>query len=154
MLLGICYAAFATRENTNPLRIHLAFAAFVSFCEVFFSYNAGMNVSRSIAGLKRLLLIALALALPVEAINLTFLAPPLDVGYADGTPWYVQWIGLQWVLLHLPALWWFTNWLGQAGLQQWNVPALFLTGYIETVLVLTAAMVVLRLTWKYVFRTA
>jgi hypothetical protein len=44
--------------------------------------------------------IVLLVALAMEAVNFSYLTPPLDVDYEPGTPWYIQLIGLQWVLLH------------------------------------------------------
>lgn len=48
--------------------------------------------------------IVLVVALAIEVVNFFFLGFPIDVGYPPNTPWYIQLIGLQWVLIHLPAL--------------------------------------------------
>jgi hypothetical protein len=97
---------------------------------------------------------ALLAALAVETINFWVLAPPIDVGYPPGTPWYINLIGFQWVILHLPGLR-SLDWLERVfGCQQRNIVmgcrrvdilVLFVSGYLDTALLLIA--VVLGFRW-------
>ena len=81
------------------------------------------------------MILALLAAFPIEAINLWVCPFPIDVGYPDGTPWYINLRGLLWVLPHLPGL---HTWdlLYQHGLQSYFMLALFVSGYLSTLLVL------------------
>ena len=94
--------------------------------------------------------IALLAALAIETVNFRFLAPPIDVGYEPGTPWYIQIIGLQWVLIHLAALRLMDHVERIAGCHQNNVVAgcsrvdtilFFVSGYLTTALLLIAVTV-------------
>ena len=79
--------------------------------------------------------IALLAALAVEAVNLR--AFPIDVGYPPDTPWYINLIGDQWVILHLAGLR-LMHWFDTVGFKGHEGIALFLGGYIETALLLIA----------------
>ena len=89
--------------------------------------------------------IALLGALAVEAVNFAFLAPPIDVGYSPGTPWFVELIGSQWVILHLPGLLLrdrLERVFGRQqieivmGCRQVDVSVLLVSGYLDTALLL------------------
>jgi hypothetical protein len=102
------------------------------------------------AGMRSRLAIALLAALAIEAANLRFLAPPIDVGYPPGTPWYVSLIGFQWVILHYPGLIsldWFERAVGchqnnvVMGCSRTDMVVLFASGYLDTALLFVAMMV-------------
>src|SRR6266567_6429105 len=91
--------------------------------------------------------IALLAALAIEAVNYLLLAPPIDVGYPPGTAWYIQFIGLQWVILHAAGL--FTlGWIERVvgchqlnvvmGCRQVDIIVLLVSGYLTTALLLIA----------------
>ena len=92
---------------------------------------------------------ALLAALAIEAINFWLLAPPIDVGYPPGSPWYINLIGFQWVIVHLPGLR-LLDWLERvSGCQQLNIVmgcrrvdifVLFVSGYLDTALLLIAVI--------------
>lgn len=99
--------------------------------------------------MKRLIGIALLAALAVEAINFWFLIPPIDVGYAPGTPWYVSLIGFQWSILHFPGLYLLDSLERVSGCRQPDIVmacrqvdtwVLFVSGYLSTALLAVAAV--------------
>lgn len=96
------------------------------------------------------IIVALLAALPIEALNLWVCPFPIDVGYPDGTPWYINLRGLLWVLPHLPGLRMY-DLLARHGWQQYFVPAIFLSGYLSTALVLL--VVILGASWIRCRRT-
>ena len=79
-------------------------------------------------------------ALLIEALNLRFFAFPIDVGLPDSTPWYGRLLADQWLLLHLPGVV-SLGWLDRIGLERFDSFVLFVSGYLETVLLLIAAIV-------------
>jgi hypothetical protein len=92
---------------------------------------------------------ALAASLPIEAITFWLLAPPIDVGYPPATPWYINLIGLQWVILHLPGLRSLNLFERVFGCQQLNIvmgcrrvdtSVLSVSGYLATALLLIAVI--------------
>ena len=84
--------------------------------------------------------LALAVALLIEALNLRFCAFPIDVGLPANIPWYTRLLADQWLLLHLPGIV-SLGWLARLGLERFDTFALFLSGYVETVLLLIAGIV-------------
>jgi|ERR1700729_2404175 hypothetical protein len=83
--------------------------------------------------------IALIAALPVEAVNLFLLSPPIDVGIGSDAPWYVLLIAKQWLILHMPGLL-LMDWLGRIGLSGHFLFFLFVSGYLTTALLLMGAI--------------
>jgi hypothetical protein len=81
-------------------------------------------------------------AIPIEWVNFRYLAFPIDVGY-ENPNWFQQVTGAEWVLLHLPGLW-LLRWLDRTGYTRWESLALFGSGYIDTVLVLLFAILLVR----------
>ena len=89
--------------------------------------------------------VVLIVSLAIEAANFFLLAPPIDVGYPADTAWYIQLIGLQWVMFHAAGLF-SVNWVeGVVGCRQANVvmscrrvdiAVLFVSGYLTTVFLL------------------
>lgn len=47
---------------------------------------------------------ALIAALPVELVSYFVFPFPLDVGLSNDASWFAQFMGFQWVILHLPGL--------------------------------------------------
>jgi hypothetical protein len=84
--------------------------------------------------------LALVGGLLLEAINLRFCAFPIDVGLPANIPWYTRLLADQWLLLHLPGVV-SLGWLNRLGLERFDSFALFLSGYVETVLLLVAGIV-------------
>ena len=79
-------------------------------------------------------------ALLIEALNLRFFAFPIDVGLPANIPWYTRLLASQWLLLHLPGVV-SLGWLDRLGLERFDTFVLFLSGYVETVLLLIAGIV-------------
>src|SRR5690242_10616029 len=53
---------------------------------------------------RKLIVVALAAAIPVELVALAGLRSiPIDVGYAPGTPYWIQALGLFGLLMHYPV---------------------------------------------------
>jgi hypothetical protein len=92
--------------------------------------------------LKKRIILALVVAIPLELVNFFFLAFPIDVGLPDDAPWYAQALGAEWVLLHLPGLR-LTSWLDPYPSSP-NIEAIvwMLSGYIDTALVLIAGILI------------
>jgi hypothetical protein len=95
------------------------------------------------------ILIGLLAALPTEAVNFWLLPPPIDVGFPPGTPWYINLIGFQWVVLHFPGLLLLDRLERVVGCQQLNIVmgcrrvdvfVLFVSGYVVTALLLIAVI--------------
>jgi hypothetical protein len=84
--------------------------------------------------------LALVGALLIEALNLRFCAFPIDVGLPAQIPWYTRLLADQWLLLHLPGVV-SLGWLDRLGLERFDTFVLFLSGYLETVLLLIAGIV-------------
>jgi hypothetical protein len=82
---------------------------------------------------RKLIVVALAAAIPVELVALAgFRSIPIDVGYAPGTPYWTQALGLFGILIHHPAF--------RANIP---LPLLLATGYLESsVLVFLIALLV------------
>ena len=83
--------------------------------------------------------LALIVALMIEALNLRFCGFPLDVGLPANVPWYTRLLADQWLVLHLPGVV-SLSWLDRLGLHRFDYFALFLSGYVETVLLLIACI--------------
>jgi hypothetical protein len=79
-------------------------------------------------------------ALLIEALNLRFFAFPMDVGLPASIPWYTRLLADQWLLLHLPGVV-SLGWLDRLGLERYDSFVLFVSGYLETVLLLIAGIV-------------
>lgn len=82
-------------------------------------------------------------AFVIESINFFFLFFPLDVGLPPNSPWYIQVIGFQWVVLHFPGLYfldWFEKIFGcnrlnaVMGCRRVDSVVIFVGGYLATVL--------------------
>ena len=87
-------------------------------------------------------LVALGVAFPVELVNFVVFMPPLDVGIPDDAPWYAKLLGLQWALLHYPGLR-LTSLLDPFyKAYPLDVLTWFLSGYIETALIIIACILV------------
>lgn len=90
--------------------------------------------------MKRSLLVALVIALPVEALNMKFCEFPIDVGLPSNTSWHWNLLCDQWTLLHLlafPTI----NWMDHHGLlSRLGYAVFFASGYVETVLLFAAAI--------------
>lgn len=84
--------------------------------------------------------LALVVSLLLEALNLKFCAFPIDVGLPANIPWYTRLLADQWLLLHLPGVV-SLGWLERLDLQRFDTFALFLSGYLETLLLLIAGIV-------------
>jgi hypothetical protein len=84
--------------------------------------------------------LALVGALLIEALNLRFFAFPMDVGLPASIPWYTRLLADQWLLLHLPGVV-SLGWLDRLGLERFDTFVLFVSGYLETVLLLIAGIV-------------
>jgi hypothetical protein len=94
------------------------------------------------SALKKRILIAALVAIPLELVNFFFFAFPIDVGLSDDAPWYTQALGAEWVLLHLPGLR-LTSWLDPYPSSPNLERAVWmLSGYVDTVLVLVAGILV------------
>jgi hypothetical protein len=87
----------------------------------------------------RLLIIALLAAFPLEALNLWVCPFPVDVGYPDNVPWYIDLRGSVWVIMHLLGLR-LTDWFQRVGLHSQDLLIVFVGGYIETALLLIIAI--------------
>jgi hypothetical protein len=79
--------------------------------------------------------LALVVALLMEALNLKFCAFPIDAGLPATIPWYTRLLADQWLLIHLPGVV-SLGLLHRLGLQRFDYFALFVSGYLETVLLL------------------
>jgi putative effector of murein hydrolase LrgA (UPF0299 family) len=84
--------------------------------------------------------LALLGAIPIEALNLIFFAFPLGTGLPANIPWYTRLMADQWLLLHLPGVV-SLGLLGRLALQRFDYFVLFVSGYLETVLLLIACVV-------------
>jgi hypothetical protein len=84
--------------------------------------------------------LALVGALLIEALNLRFFAFPIDVGLPASIPWYTRLLADQWLLLHLPGVV-SLGWLDRLGLARYDSFVLFVSGYLETVLLLIVGIV-------------
>src|ERR1700678_1054732 len=92
--------------------------------------------------LKKRIILALVVAIPLELVNFFFLAFPIDVGLPDDAPWYAQALGAEWVLLHLPGLR-LTSWLDPyPSSPKIEIVVWMLSGYIDTALVLLAFILI------------
>ena len=84
--------------------------------------------------------LALVGALLIEALNLKFFAFPIDAGLPASIPWYTRLLADQWLLLHLPGVV-SLGWLDRLGLARYDSFVLFVSGYLETVLLMIAGIV-------------
>jgi hypothetical protein len=91
--------------------------------------------------MKKSVLIALLVALPIEVLNArpTF---PIDVGLPDNASRLQQFLASEWVILHLPGLRltaldpYFHHWF-------LDIAGMFLSGYLDTALLIFAGI------WAY-----
>ena len=91
------------------------------------------------AGVRSPIKLVLAGALLIEALNLRFFAFPIDVGLPASIPWYTRVLAGQWLLLHLPGVV-SLGWLDRLGLERYDTFVLFVSGYLETVLLLVVCI--------------
>jgi len=89
-------------------------------------------------GMRRSIVFALALAVPIELLNFFVFPYPIDVGLPDDASWLQRLVGAQWIVLHWPGLR-LLEWLGAVGGQRLAIPGLFASGYIDTVMVILAS---------------
>jgi hypothetical protein len=108
------------------------------FAEIVFS-SSGTGKDRMTA-VRSPIKLALVGALLIEALNLRFFAFPIDAGLPAGIPWYTRLLADQWLLLHLPGVV-SLGWLDRLGLTRYDSFVLFVSGYLETVLLLIAGIV-------------
>ena len=100
---------------------------------------------------KKTIAMALLAALPIEAVVFFLLPFPIDVGYEPGTAWYIQLIGLPWIVLHFAGLY-ALSWIERvAGCHQPNIAGncggvdtieLFISGYGTSAVLLIAILFV------------
>ncbi len=82
------------------------------------------------------LLIALLAAVPIEVLNLSYATPPLDVDSQVPDNFYAQFLGVEWLVLHLPTLR-VLGWVEErTSLRPQSMPVLFIGGYLSTALLL------------------
>jgi hypothetical protein len=82
---------------------------------------------------KKPIITALIAALPIELVSFFVFPFPIDVGLPSDAGPFAQFMGAQWVILHLPGLW-LSSWADwQPGL---TFPALLLSGYFDTALLI------------------
>ena len=88
--------------------------------------------------MKKPLIIALLLALPIEALNArpTF---AIDIGLPDNASWLQRFLALEWVILHLPGLRLSTL---DPYYHHWtlDVAGVVLSGYLDTALLIFAGI--------------
>lgn len=84
--------------------------------------------------------VAFLAAVPIEAANLKFCVFPIDVGLPAGTPWYDRLLCDQWLWIHLPAV----LLSARFDLVRFWYPIFFVNGYLETALLLIAALFLFR----------
>jgi len=92
---------------------------------------------------KSALLWGLFAAIPVEVVNFFLLAYPIDVGIPDDASWFVKVKGFQWLILHWPGLI-ASNWFDGAGMEAIGVTVIFLSGYIDTALLIIVGIFFVR----------
>jgi len=128
------------RASGTTLKVALALHfAHYNFCRVHGSLGitpamaAGITSRMEYPSYRKLIVVALAAAIPVELVALAGLRSiPIDVGYAPGTPYWIQALGLFGLLMHYPAF--------RANIP---LPLLLATGYLESsVLVFLIALLV------------
>ena len=94
--------------------------------------------------IKPMIGLALIVAILVELVNLFFFTFPIDVGLAPDAPWYSQFLGAEWVLLHLAGLR-VPSWLDPYGTSpRFDYFVWFLSGYAGTALLLIAGILMIR----------
>ncbi len=94
--------------------------------------------------MKRIALISLAAAVPVELVNFFVFMVPLDVGIQDNATWYTKLLGIQWVLLHFPGLHLTSLMAPHSNFIAADIFIWFLSGYIDTALVIFACVSAMR----------
>jgi hypothetical protein len=78
------------------------------------------------------IIIALIAALPIELVNFFVFAFPIDVGLPQEAGPFAQLMSAQWAILHLPGLW--LSYRLDLYAHSLAIPALLLSGYIDTAL--------------------
>lgn len=88
----------------------------------------------------------LLLAVPIEIVNfvLTFSIYPPDVGFAPGVRWYTKAVGFQGLFLHWPGLW-LGQWVDNTRFEWLEGFLWAAVGYIDTVILIVAGILVFRL---------
>ncbi|MGD0479480.1 MAG: hypothetical protein ABSA42_04880 [Terracidiphilus sp.] len=91
--------------------------------------------------MKKSVLVALLVALPVEVLNArpTF---PIDIGLPDNASWLQQFLAAEWFILHLPGLR-LTDFDPYFHYWSLDIAAVVLSGYLDTALLIFAAV------WAY-----
>ena len=90
---------------------------------------------------KSSIVIALLLALPIEAVSFRFAFFPIDIGLPPDAKWYVKVRFYQWLFLHWPGLW-FLNWFDGTRFEYLGLFLLAATGYVDTALLIIAGIFV------------
>lgn len=88
--------------------------------------------------------VALLTAIPVEAVNFWFAMFPIDVGFAPDTKWYTKAAGYEWLFVHWPGLW-LGQWMDDTRLEWLGGFLWAAVGYIDTVILIVAGILVFRL---------
>ena len=106
--------------------------------------------------MKRPVLFALLLAVPIEGLNLVF-PFPVDVGLETDAGWLEKLWGFQWVFLHWPGLY-VSNYFERVGFFRLSVFVIFASGYLDTALLIVVCVLAFRwiprLTGKFLARRA
>jgi EamA domain-containing membrane protein RarD len=92
-------------------------------------------------GLRRPIMLALVAAFVIEALNLKFVSFPIDVGFPDDAPLYAKLLAGQWVCLHYLGFVILRPFDG-AAFQRLFYPVLFVSGYVETALLLIVGVLI------------
>jgi hypothetical protein len=87
---------------------------------------------------------ALVAAIMIEALNLKFVVVPIDVGLPDDAPLYAKLLAAQWVYLHYLGLLLTSPFSSSAIFKRLFYPVLFVSGYLETALLLIAGVLIFR----------
>jgi hypothetical protein len=88
---------------------------------------------------RKRIIIALIAALPIELVNFFLFPAPIDVGPAPDASLFERFMFTQWVLLHLPGLW-FSDWFDPDGRRGATTFILLLSGYLDTALLIFVAI--------------
>ncbi len=94
--------------------------------------------------------LALIAALLIEALNLRFVVVPIDVGLPEDATLWERILADQWVYLHYAGLLMITS-MDRLSLQRYAYPILYVTGYLETALLLVFGILIFRL-WRHLLR--
>jgi len=89
------------------------------------------------------LLIALIVALPVEIANFSLAGFPIDTGLEPNTSWYEKLIAYQNLYMHAPG-WLLISRMQDSQLQKVGNPILFVSGYLDTAILIFASLLLFR----------